>query len=79
MQQDPTPSFGAKFKRFIAIEFLIIVSIFILCVVLDYLRGDDMMNRNSIYSLGIMLYFVIVFIRLLIRSIKIVFFPNSSK
>lgn len=79
MNQKTAPSFGAKIQRLLAIEFLIIVTISVLAITLDYLNGDNMLDRNNIYYLAAFVYGTIAFIRLLIGSIKIVFFPNSSK
>ena len=69
----------AKIQRFLAIEFLIIIIIGLICIVFDIARGDNMMNRNSIYYLGSILYGIIFLVKLTISSVKVLISPNSPK
>ena len=79
--QKTAPSFAAKFQRLLAVEFLIIVSLSAFAALLEYIyylyKGISFEGKAFIYIY--ILYLIVLFLRLLYHSIKIVFFPNSSK
>ena len=79
MAQKSPPPFVAKIQRFLAVEFLTIVIIGLLCVILFIIKIDTMTNPSFIFNMGAALYGIIFFIKIVISSIKIVFYPNSSK
>jgi multisubunit Na+/H+ antiporter MnhF subunit len=68
-----------KIKRILAIEFLTISTLFILATILYFVKGENMLDPNNTYYFFAMIYGLIVFIKLVIASIKTLKTPNSSK
>lgn len=65
------PSFGAKFKKTLAIEFLTISTISLFAIVI-FIFQDIELYPYAIFEIAAILYGVIIFIKLVIGSIKII-------
>ncbi len=78
MQQTTPPPFAAKFQRFLAIEFLTISVLVVLSILIYKFKGFSF-SEDGLFSIPFYIYLSLLFFKLIYKSIKIVFFPNSSK